>query len=580
MSCKGDHFRREAKMNTDNQINYDDPQFVKVLKTCLKMEIKEAKEKLDAIMKDIKQKKEVTRTELNKRRQLKARIAMLEKINITLNESLTRLNENVAEISEIIELTKVNMDDQSKLNQIRTQEYEDLVAEYEEAWHTYRNMYEEFPLAKTRNTLKINLERLKIEYMIMEYKIKEIIKITKQREHINWIRTRSKIIEFAAAMVERANLDEKLTSLKADVDRCEKELQSVEIELQVYRNKEEDQRKLRKQKVLDMGPPKINHVPYREMYSSNQIHPKMRHQWAHEVLDDNISVNTLILEELCINENTVTLPEIIDVETIHDNDSKRTAVQVEETNTKNTIVTEKIETNVISVPLNAEARVEKMDNDVYMVIDDDTNIKDINQEEEIQILQESIKVRPSNYIKKNPVKHSAPTNAQDEIQAKRIRFQIENSNDSSSKIITPQPMDIVKEVNSKSSMSVPKIVNVETVNYNIVPISTSVHRPRSPSIISNNMFSSMHSLECCDSISSFEFMSKGALSHEGSLCNYKLSPTSDISAISNIYANKDIQISPPKCTVQQNNKNQSNDNTSPFTFNNLKKMKDKNFTLF
>lgn len=213
----------------------------------------------------------------------------------------------------------------------------------------------------------------------------------------------------------------------------------------------------------------------------------------------------MILEELCINDNTATSPEIIDVEMIHDNDLKRTAVQVEKSsNTRDTIVTENTETNIAS---DAEARVEKADNDVDMTTNNDTNMKDIDQEE-IQILQESIKMQPSSCIKKNPVKHSATTNAQDEIQAKRIRFQIENNNDNDNKIIASQPMDIVKEVNSKSSVSVPKIINIESVHYNIAPISTSVNHPNSPSINSNNMFS-MRSLECCDSISSFDFMSKG-----------------------------------------------------------------------
>lgn len=293
-----------------------------------------------------------------------------------------------------------------------------------------------------------------------------------------------------------------------------------------------------------MGPPKINHVPYREMYSSNQMHPKMQHQWTREIFDglktnfifyktkilkhrytyynkdlciistyfsDNISINTMILEELCINENTATSPEIINAEAIHDNDFKRTAVQVEKSsNIKNTIVTEEIETSTALVAPDAEAWVEKADNDVDMKTDNDTNMKDIYQEK-TQKSQDSIKRQSSCCTKKNLLKHSATENAQNEIQAKRIRFETESSNDSSNKIIAPQPLDIVKEVDSKSSSSVPKIVNIESVHYNIVPIapiSTPVHRPSS--IISNNMFSPMH-IECCESISSFDqdFISKG-----------------------------------------------------------------------
>jgi len=37
----------KIKMDVDNQESHDDPQFVKVLETCLKMEIAAAKEHLD-----------------------------------------------------------------------------------------------------------------------------------------------------------------------------------------------------------------------------------------------------------------------------------------------------------------------------------------------------------------------------------------------------------------------------------------------------------------------------------------------------------------------------------------------------
>lgn len=92
-------------------------------------------------------------------------------------------------------------------------------------------MYEEFPLAKTRNAIKINLQKLKIEYMIIDYKKTEMMMIIKQRLRIDWIRTRSKIIEFAAVMVERLKLEKKLMKLKVNVDYHRRELQSMEMEV-------------------------------------------------------------------------------------------------------------------------------------------------------------------------------------------------------------------------------------------------------------------------------------------------------------------------------------------------------------
>lgn len=218
----------------------------------------------------------------------------------------------------------------------------------------------------------------------------------------------------------------------------------------------------------------------------------------------------MILEELCINENTGESPEIIDVEAIcEENDFRRTAVQAEKSsNLKNTIVTEKIESNAALVVPDAEIRIEKENNDVEM--DNNINMQEIHQEEiQRQKSQESIKTQASRCTNKNPSKHNASRNIQDEIQAKRIKFQREDSKNSNV-VIAPQSSRNVKEVDLKSPSSVPKIVSVEPVHYNIVPPSKSV---RQPSILSNSMFSPMH-LECCNSISSFGLMSKGCHSRK------------------------------------------------------------------
>ncbi|KAL6443015.1 hypothetical protein ACFW04_002779 [Cataglyphis niger] len=525
-------------------------------------------------MSEIEKQKIVIRSELNKRKQLKTKVAQMDKISVILNETLSKLNISIGEISESLEMIKANVDDQYKLIQMRIQEYQNIIAEYKETWHTYRAMYEEFPLAKIRNAAKINLQKLKIEHMVMDYKKAELTTIIKQRLRIDWIRTRCKIIEFATVMVEQLELEKKLMKLKVNVDHHGRGLQSIEMELQVLRKKEEDQRKLRKQKMLDMGPPKINHVKYREIYSSNQMRTKMQHQWMRETFDDNISINTLILEELCINENTAESPEIIDVEAIHDNDLKCTVDQVEKSsNLKNTIVTEKIETSDVAsaVAPDAEATIEKADNDVDMKMDNDINMKETHQEK-TQKSQESVKTQASYYTNKSSFKHSATKNTQDEIQAKRTRLQKENSEDNSNFKIAPQALNIVKEMDTKSSPSIPKIVNIESVHYNIVPV-------RRPSILSNNMLSPVH-FEYCDSISSFDqdLMSKGPSSlYDGSLCNYKLSPTSNISLT---YANKNIQEDSSSKYTEQQNKDQSDNKGASFPLNSFIRPKNNNFILF
>lgn len=92
-------------------------------------------------------------------------------------------------------------------------------------------VYEEFPLAKTRLAAKIDLEKLRIEYMVVAYKKAEMTTIIRQRRRIDWIRTRCKIVELAATMLEYLRLDGKLTRLERSVDRRRGELRSIEAKV-------------------------------------------------------------------------------------------------------------------------------------------------------------------------------------------------------------------------------------------------------------------------------------------------------------------------------------------------------------
>ncbi|XP_012227560.2 meiosis-specific nuclear structural protein 1-like isoform X2 [Linepithema humile] len=550
----------------DNQLNYDDPQFVTVLETCLKIEIATAKEELNTNMTELKRLKTIIRAELDKRKQLKEKSMQMDKIRAILSKTLTKSYESIREVSDNLEIMKANADDQYKLIQLQSQEYQNIVAEYKQTWHAYHAMYEKFPLAKARNAAKIKLEKLKIEYMVITFKKAEMTTIIKQKRDIDWIRTRSKIIEFATVMVERSKLKEKLRKLKVDVNYHTRKLHSIEGELQVLRKKEEDQKTLRKQKMLEMAPPKIN-IPYREIYAQNQMHKKDQ-EWKQitEFFDDNISVNTLALEELCIN--TIS-PEIIDVELEQESNPKFTAVQEENiSNLESTVFSEKTNTRAASVAPDVEASAEKM-----VLIDDDVEMKKTH-EQETQESRETVKA-PSFRTKENSLKHSAPKNTQNEVEAKRIRLQSVDSR-ASSKITVPQQSVIVKKVDLKSPpTSFPKIRSIESVHYNVMPITPTPVQCNALARSSNVSPASRY--EYCESEMSFDQMSKGlsSLCHD-SLCNYKLSPTSNISSM---YIDEDTRMaSPPKRTLQD--KKQADDRTLPFDFSNFLKKTKNDFTLF
>ncbi|XP_011869188.1 PREDICTED: CAP-Gly domain-containing linker protein 1-like [Vollenhovia emeryi] len=564
-------------MDMDSAEGHDDPQFVKVLGTCLKMEIAAVKGRLDGNVEQIKQLKAFVRSELKRRKELKGKITQLNKIKLILSETLTKLYISINEISDTVETMKANADDQYKLIQLRSQEYQGIVAEYKETWHEYRAMYEEFPLAKARNAAKFDLEKLKIKYMVTSYKKAEMMTIIKQRRRINWIRTRGKIVEFVTVMMERLKLEENFTKLKENVKRHGKEFQSVQAELQVLRRKEEDQKRQRKQKMLEMAPPKIN-IPFREMYAQNQMRTRVQHEWkqVHEPLDDTISVNTLYLEELCISENSVA-PEEINVKATRDNDYNITAAEASDP--KNTVVSEKDGARDALVASNAKPSVEKV-----TLTDDDVEMKETGHEE-TQKSPESVKTQPSCRIKEGSLKHSAVKNTPDEIGAKRMRLQRQDSKGSINKITAPQPSSIVRKLDFQSSPpSLPVIKKIETVRYNIAPLMP-VPKPvqHSTTAASSSVFSPTHYDFCDSNMSSFDqdFQSKGVPSlHEGSLCNFRLSPISNISAM---YVDEDAQMAPPlKPAAQQDNKSRSDDKTtSAFDFNNfIKKNKRGDMSFF
>lgn len=282
--------------------------------------------------------------------------------------------------------------------------------------------------------------------------------------------------------------------------------------------------------MLEMAPPKIN-IPYREMY---QNRTRVQHQWkqVHEHLDgecslytpqflvrtfntrsarpkiirvsDTISVNTLFLEELCINEDATVSPE--GMEGIRDSDYKLAdAAGAEMSGSKNAVASEKDDASVASEPSAEKAAF----------ADSNVEMKETQHCAETQQSQESVKTQPSCRTKESPLKHSAAQNAQDEIEAKRMRLQRQDSK-GSARTTTPQPSTIVKEIDSRSSpLSVPRIKRIEPVHYNITPLMP-IPKPNASTIqpstaTASRMFSPMHYEYCDSNMSSFDqdFASKG-----------------------------------------------------------------------
>lgn len=284
----------------------------------------------------------------------------------------------------------------------------------------------------------------------------------------------------------------------------------------MLRKEEEDQKKLREQKMLEMAPPKIN-IPYRGIYTQNRTPKRYQNQWrqiteyfdgkfinfVEEInfilikimficLTDDISVDTLALEELCIKKS----PDRIDVEVEWKREKNPNFTAVREENIahfESTAFSEKPKkTCAASIASDVEENGEKM---VFS-----SGAIEIVEIEEIQEeIQETVKAQPSFRTKENSLKHSAPNNLQNELEAKRIRLEIEAKD--SKMDLSPPP-------------SLPKITSIQSVRYNIMPITSksSLVQCANKEWDTSSVFSSASSHhKYCESEMSFGQISKGCV---------------------------------------------------------------------
>lgn len=236
-------------------------------------------------------------------------------------------------------------------------------------------------------------------------------------------------------------------------------------------------------------------------------------------LIDTISINTLVLEELCISENVTALSINADVESMQVDDVEYLAVEMETANVKdNNATSEKTDTHVVVAPItpDIEGNAEKA-----ALIDDDGDVEmKESHREETRKSQESVKAQPCFRTKEKSLKHSAAKNAQEEIQAKRIRLEKENSaKGTSDKISVPQPI-VIEEVDLTSPPPlIPKIRKIETVHYNVASIKSMPKYVQRSSVAATTAPSPIQYEYCESNISSVDqdFMSKGCTTHK--LCS-------------------------------------------------------------
>ncbi|XP_076375074.1 uncharacterized protein LOC117229800 isoform X2 [Megalopta genalis] len=272
------------------------------LETLLKMEINEAEKTLLLLDAEVKKAQAKAQSEWQLRREMQEKIRVTKENIMVLSMSLNKQDKYNDELFTKMELTRLNLDDEYKVRRSESQAHENIVREYDDTYRDYRARYEQFPLAKARKIAEMKLKKLEVEQMVVEYKIEELERLSRQKDEIAWQRLRGKIVDFASDMLNDAALDRKRQELIRSIEDREKEVKAAEEEMAVQKQIQEEKKRIRELEMLKMPPPKINLPLYmRSCYRSCSREP-----WKLNSEDslDSISVNTL-LEEMCISEDSL-----------------------------------------------------------------------------------------------------------------------------------------------------------------------------------------------------------------------------------------------------------------------------------
>ncbi|XP_057331680.1 calponin homology domain-containing protein DDB_G0272472-like [Microplitis mediator] len=282
----------------------NNPQFLQLLSATLTLEISNKEKEIQETNRLLENLKISIASDVKDRKRLKQLIEIEQRkknvFKATLNVLQSVENEKMLELS----LVKEKQDENQLREQIEQERLLKILETYKETWTKYEAEYEQFPLAIERKKHKIEVEKMKIKCMVQEYKKTEYHKMLKQRNEIDNRKMQSVVIKLSEILLKRwdnqKQIDEltlEYKNLKIKWDKISKQHEKMRIEL-------EAEAKNKALARLQMPPPRIDfsfmRAVYTESTSKNQFDYSQR---LHKRSDsDSISVNTIMLEEICREE--------------------------------------------------------------------------------------------------------------------------------------------------------------------------------------------------------------------------------------------------------------------------------------
>ncbi|KAJ8680586.1 hypothetical protein QAD02_016373 [Eretmocerus hayati] len=209
----------------------------------------------------IKKLKEKIRSELQVRRDLKAKISEAKKREAFEIQTLERLDEYEKIVTKQFE-SSYKMEDSESIKEISfVEKYEIMFQEQKKIWKQYEDKYEELPLAQKRLLSQVELMKCTISRKLINQKINEITKNALMKSRIEKRRRQLEIIGFAKSLLDLKKREKHCNALANEIKSLEfqeKELLSEVKDVERQSMERDRSVKSYKTSMQTQQPPKLD----------------------------------------------------------------------------------------------------------------------------------------------------------------------------------------------------------------------------------------------------------------------------------------------------------------------------------
>ncbi|XP_063989340.1 uncharacterized protein LOC135168764 [Diachasmimorpha longicaudata] len=255
----------------------------------------------------------------DERKILKATIEAKKLRIALLKPTLETLTHREAQLTTTLALVTAKLDDKSLRMKADNDQFKEIVHLYKTTCEKRRAEYEALvPLAAKRRQAKIKLQLLEVEEMVLAQRTEEILKLNQQKREIDEKRMQVKLVEVLTIAKERAKMQEKLRAMDQEKAILLEELKTLKIQKDRMMKQKEEKERARQKARLMMPPPRLDMSVLSTFCPKSTIERQTRSaiRTRDDSVDlDNQSINTVILEKMCEEED-----QLMDVTEEDDNE--------------------------------------------------------------------------------------------------------------------------------------------------------------------------------------------------------------------------------------------------------------------